>query len=101
MCLRFVFLVITRLSRGGGFERTETLGICEGDDLVSARYHGTTVIDLDFHGLPLSRPREPREPDTGANVCRLPQTDRDDFRAFLQARGFPADSVRPIQTGYS
>ena len=73
----------------GQFERTETLGICEGDGLVSARYQGTTVIDLDFHGLPLFRPREPLEPGTGANAGRLTQTARDAFRALSQVRGSP------------
>jgi len=34
------------------FERAETLGTCEGDDLVSARRRRTTVIDLDFIGCP-------------------------------------------------
>ena len=34
----------------------------------------------------------------GANVCRFLQTDRDAFRAVLQVRGSPADSVRPGQT---
>jgi hypothetical protein len=33
-----------------------------------------------------SRPREPREPGRGANVFRLPPTDRDAIRAFLQVQ---------------
>jgi hypothetical protein len=37
----------------------------------------------------------------GANAGRLPQTDRDAFRALSQVRGSPADSVRPVQTGRS
>jgi hypothetical protein len=56
------------------------------------------LVDM---GLPLSRPREPREPGTGANVCRLPRTARDAFRALSQVRGSPADSVRPAQMGHS
>ena len=31
----------------------------------------------------------------GANVCRLPRTQRDASRAFSQVRGSPADSPRP------
>jgi hypothetical protein len=37
----------------------------------------------------------------GANAGRLPQTDRDAFRAFLQVTGSPADSLRSGQTGHS
>jgi hypothetical protein len=68
--------------------------------LSISRAMESSLIFVDM-GLPLSRPREPREPGTGANVCRLPRTDRDAFRAFLQVRGSPADSLRSGQTGHS
>ena len=52
-----------------------------------------------FQGLPLSRPREPREPGTGANAGRLSRPARDAFRALSQVRGSPVDSFRPGRDG--
>ena len=99
--------------RGGRSQRnTSTAGL--GDGRQCEQCKGAAVIDvLRFQAadveqssiliawVVLSRLREPREPGTGANVCRLPQTQRDAIRTFSQVKGPPADSLRSGQTGHS
>ena len=60
----------------------------------------SSLILVDM-GCPSPARRSHGEPETGANAGRLTKTDRDAFRALLQVRGSPANSVRPVQTGHS
>jgi len=71
-----------------------------GDTPVNLQGQGS-VVDLGWHEAAPLLPREPREPGTGANAGRFPQTARDAFRALSQVRGSPADSLRSGQTGRS
>ena len=90
----------SRSAVGHQLERTHALGFIERNRLAVIGARRPPAISS-FTGCPSPARRSHGSQEGEPNVCRLPPTARDAVRPFLQARGSPADSLRPGQTGRS